>query len=186
MTKTSISIEITESHPAYQWAKRQSDSVNAMGHIGTHIDCYTTTPEQHRYTPDAVMLDCSDSMPDIKIVSAMPLKGKALVLYTANLEKNGYGNNAYGKQDTALHSDVLDAILEKSPAFIVIDSYGIGAHGEQHRNFDERCEQHNCFVIENVALTHAMMDTLTALEIEFDTTSASTGKRCEVIAVLSK
>ncbi|MGF1793365.1 hypothetical protein L4D21_22495 [Photobacterium profundum] len=30
MNRKNISIEISKDHPAYQWAKRQSDSVNAM------------------------------------------------------------------------------------------------------------------------------------------------------------
>lgn len=70
--------------------------------------------------------------------------------------------------------------------FIVIDSYGIGAHGDEHISFDKRCEENNCFVIENVYLTKSMLDTLDSLEISFDSTSSSTGKRCDVIALSSK
>jgi len=184
MTRTPISIEINETHPAYQWAKHQSDSVNALGHIGTHIDCYTKVPQQNSYTTETVIIDCSESMPNVNQISALTLTSKSLVLYTANLEKNGYGNKGYGEQNTALDSDVLDAILQQFPAFIVIDSYGIGAHGDEHISFDKRSEDHDCFVIENVALTKAMLTTLTALEIDFDRTAASTGKRCDVIAVL--
>ncbi|MCW8328924.1 cyclase family protein [Photobacterium sp. SDRW27] len=180
-----VSLEINEEHPAYQWAKQHSDSVNALGHIGTHIDCYTKVPQQNHYSTEAVIIDCSERMPNIEQITALALTGKSLVLYTANLEKNGYGNKDYGDLDTTLDTTVLDAILQQSPAFIVIDSYGIGAHGDEHIRFDKRCEEHGCFVIENVVLTKAMLTTLTALDIEFDKIAASTGKRCEVTAILT-
>ena len=184
-TRQSISLLITEDHPAYQWAKKQSDSVNAFGHIGTHIDCYTKVPENSHYITDTLLLDCTQAMPCMSDIKKLDLTGKSLVLFTANLENNGYGTPEYGKADTTLDSDVLDAILGKNPAFIVIDSYGIGAHGDEHISFDKRCEENDCFVIENAVLDHEMAGRLTQLDIDFDVTSASTGKRCEVIAILN-
>ncbi|MGF1793364.1 hypothetical protein L4D21_22490 [Photobacterium profundum] len=122
-------------------------------------------------------------MPTLAQVETLNLSGKSLVLYTGNFEKNGYGNSNYGAKSTVLNSDVLDSILNSSPMFIAIDSYGIGAHGDEHISFDKRCEENNCFVIENICLTKVMLGTLDSLEISFDPTSASTGKRCDVIAV---
>ena len=107
---------------------------------------------------------------------------RALVLYTAKVEQNGYGTPAYGKAVTWLEAQVLDRLLEVAPAFIVIDSYGIGRHGEQHIAFDKRCESRGCFVIENVALSREVCSGLAGLAIDIDTASPSTGKRCEVIA----
>ncbi|MGF1680100.1 hypothetical protein [Photobacterium minamisatsumaniensis] len=183
MYQKNISIDINESHPAYQWAKRQSDSVNAMGHIGTHIDCYTKVPEETKYRTSVHIIDCSQAMPTLEQIEGLDLADKSLVLYTSNLEQNGYGNPNYGAQSTVLDSGVLDAILACQPMFIVIDSYGIGTHGDEHIDFDKRCESHDCFVIENVSLTRAMLDHLIALTISFDATAASTGKRCDVIAL---
>ncbi|MGF1869035.1 cyclase family protein [Photobacterium indicum] len=183
MNRKNISIEISEDHPAYQWAKRQSDSVNAMGHIGTHIDCYTKIPLEAAYTTPIHIIDCSEAMPTLAQVETLELSGKSLILYTGNFEENGYGNSNYGAKSTVLNSDVLDSILNSSPMFIAIDSYGIGAHGDEHISFDKRCEENNCFVIENICLSKVMLDTLDSLEISFDPTSASTGKRCNVIAL---
>lgn len=183
ITRQSISLSINADHPAYQWAKKQSDSVNAFGHIGTHIDCYTKVPKHHHYITDTLLLDCNQAMPCMSDIEKLDISGKSLVLFTANLENNGYGTPEYGKADTSLDSDVLDAILAKRPAFIVIDSYGIGTHGDEHISFDKRCEENDCFVIENVVLNHEMADRLTRLDIYFDITSASTGKRCEVTAI---
>ncbi|PSU35563.1 hypothetical protein [Photobacterium lutimaris] len=185
LTRQCISLAINEQHPAYQWAKKQSDSVNAFGHIGTHIDCYTKVPAKNHYTTDTVLLDCTGSMPCLNDIEPLDIAGKSLVLFTGNLENNGYGTPAYGKADTALCSEVLDAMLAKQPAFIVIDSYGIGAHGDEHINFDKRCEENNCFVIENVILSSEMADNLIELDIMFDANSASTGKRCEVTATFN-
>lgn len=164
-TRQSISLLINEDHPAYQWAKKQSDSVNAFGHIGTHIDCYTKVPENSHYITDTLLLDCTQVMPCIDDIEKLDIVGKSLVLFTANLENNGYGTPEYGKTYTALDSDVLDAILAKNPAFIVIDSYGIGAHGDEHISFDKRCEENDCFVIENVVLNHEMAVTSQRLPV---------------------
>lgn len=183
MNRKNISVEISQDHPAYQWAKRQSDSVDAMGHIGTHVDCYTKTPTQTAYSTPVHIIDCVQAMPTLAQVEALDLTGKSLVLYTGNFEQNGYGNPNYGGKATLLDSDVLDAILKASPVFIVIDSYGIGAHGEQHISFDKRCEANDCFVIENVCLTKEIAESLDSLEIGFDPNCASTGKRCDVIAL---
>ncbi|MCP4115801.1 MAG: hypothetical protein GY737_10415 [Desulfobacteraceae bacterium] len=185
MKKVNLSIEFTEDHPAYQWAKQQSDSVNAMGHIGTHIDCYSKEPTHTDYKVETVVVDCSAGMPSASIFSSLSLNGKALVLYTANLEKNGYGNDQYGKTPTILKDDVLDAILKKNPKFIVIDSYGIGSHGDEHIAFDKRCEKYGCFVIENVNLTGFVADHLTSIELSIDSKLASTGKRCDITGLLT-
>lgn len=185
MKKVSLSIEMTEGHPAYQWAKRQSDSVNAMGHIGTHIDCYTHEPRLTDYHVEAVVVDCSVGMPSASVISSLNLNDKALVLYTSNLEQNGYGNSRYGETSTVLARDVLDTILGKKPQFIVIDSYGIGAHGDEHIAFDKRCEACGCFVVENVKLTRHVAEHLASVELSIDKATASTGKRCHVVGILS-
>ncbi|GFS02070.1 methyltransferase domain protein [Elysia marginata] len=123
-------------------------------------------------------------MPTLDSIAPLNLSGKALVLYTANLESNGYGNDVYAKTRTVLKSDVLDQILSKSPAFIVIDSYGIGGHGGEHQMFDKRCEQYGCFVIENITLTRPVAEQLAQLDITIDKTSQSSGKRVDVKGIL--
>lgn len=184
MTHHLISLELDETHPAYQWAKRQSDSVNAFGHIGTHIDCYTRRPTQTHYRTEAVVIDCREGMPTAADIERYQIQGKALVLYTANTAAHQYGTEAYGKHDTALHSDVLDAILGQSPAFIIIDSYGIGQHGDEHMAFDRRCEATGCFVVENVLLTPPIAEQLRQVVIAIPTTRQdATGLRCEVTAI---
>ncbi|GAA4650855.1 hypothetical protein GCM10023116_31380 [Kistimonas scapharcae] len=184
MQPVPLSLELTEDHPAYQWAKRQSDAVGAIGHIGTHIDCYTREPEEAFYRVETIVLDCRSGMPAADDINQLNLSGKALVLYTANLECNGYGNDVYAKTSTVLESHVLDQILMSSPAFIVIDSYGIGGHGGEHQMFDKRCEKHGCFVIENITLTESVAEQLTQLEITIDKTIQSSGKRVDVKAIL--
>lgn len=54
-----LDIELDLDHPAYLWAKKQSDSVNALGHIGTHLDCYTSSPEELYYDLECIVFDCS-------------------------------------------------------------------------------------------------------------------------------
>lgn len=176
-----LHINITEEHPAYQWAKSQSDSVNAIGQIGTHLDCYTAEPAKDAYEIDAVVFDCTETMPTVKQFEEADLCGKAVVLYTGVLNSVGYGSDAYGKSDTFLTQESLDTLLAKLPAFIVTDACGIGNHGEEHQCFDKQCEKHNCFVIENVLLPPTSLNLLSRIHLAVDLTSFSTGKRCEVI-----
>jgi hypothetical protein len=183
MYKKQLSLVIETGHPAYEWAKKQSDSVSAFGHIGTHIDCYESEPEKANYEVSAAILNCTDKMPSENDLGTLDISGKALVLFTGNIEKNGYGTSEYGAMNTVLESKTLDFILSKSPAFIVIDSYGIGAHGEEHIAFDKRCESNDCFVIENVILSPVVISSLQKLKISFDKSSKSTGKRCIVTAI---
>ncbi|CAG36652.1 cyclase family protein [Desulfotalea psychrophila] len=182
MYEHDLSLVIDEDHPAYRWAKKQSDSVSALGHIGTHIDCYQHVPEKNDYQVETVVLDCSERMPLPAEIEGLDLSGKALVLFSGNLEKNGYGSPEYGAEKTILPSAVLDLILTKSPAFILIDSYGIGAHGEEHISFDKRCEAEKCFVIENVLLTASIVFSLTRLKIQFNRAFAATAIPCKLRA----
>ncbi|ASI96132.1 cyclase family protein [Vibrio rotiferianus] len=181
-----LHIDVNETHPAYQWAKRQSDSVEAFGHIGTHIDCYTKAPLRNCYHIDTVVIDCRQGMPSLEMVRGLDVGGKGVVLYTGNLEHNGYGTADYGQTPTHLDSQVLDHLLREKTAFILIDSYGIGAHGDEHISYDKRCEASDCFVIENIMLSEVIAKRICSVSIEFDRDSQSTGKRCEVVAVLSE
>ena len=180
MYHANLSLVIEEGHPAFEWAKKQSDSVHAFGHIGTHIDCYESTPEKRAYEVSSVVIDCTEKMPSVEGIESQCLSGKALVLFTGNVERNRYGTPAYGAMATSLDREVLDTILRQSPAFIVIDSYGIGAHGEEHIRFDKTCEANGCFVIENVNLSQNHIHSLKKLRISFDRLADSTGKRCDV------
>lgn len=181
MEQIPLHIKVTEEHPAYQWAKSQSDSVNAIGHIGTHLDCYTAEPAKKNYKVDVVVFDCTEIMPTAVQFEEADLCGKAVVLYTGILNSVGYGSEAYGKSVTFLTQASLDALLTNLPAFIVIDACGIGNHGEEHQRFDKQCEKQNCFVIENVLLPPNTMNSLRRIYIVVDLASSSTGKRCEVI-----
>ncbi|WP_430735537.1 hypothetical protein [Halodesulfovibrio aestuarii] len=175
-----LHIEITEEHPAYRWAKSQSDSVNAIGHIGTHLDCYTTEPTKDTYEVDVVVFDCTKAMPTAAQFAESDLIGKAVVFYTCVLNSAGYGSDVYGKSKTFLTQKALDALLIRKPAFILIDACGIGNHGEEHQRFDKQCERQNCFVIENVLLSEEIVKSLRRIRIAVDLESPSTGKCCQV------
>lgn len=175
-----LHIDISENHPAYLWAKKQSDSVNAFGHIGTHLDCYTAQPQCSSYKVDVVVFECREGMPTVADFGKFDLKEKAVVLYTGVLDRCGYGTDEYGQQNTFLTSDTLDALLAATPSFVLIDACGIGGHGSEHQEFDMRCEKHGCFVIENILLTAESVKYLSSVKIDIDLSTPSTGKRCQV------
>jgi hypothetical protein len=93
-----LSLELSKEHPSYLWAKRQSDSVNALGHIGTHIDCYTASPKESEYELEVELIRCFNGIPEINEIEKRNIRGKALILYTDVLNKFGYGTKEYVKQ----------------------------------------------------------------------------------------
>ena len=177
-----LHIKLDSTHPSYQWLEQEADRIGAKGHYGTHIDCYTKTPLKENHHLPAVIIDCTKSMPSIDSANQLPsLKGKALVLYTGNLYLNDYGSRAYfNETDTSISKEVLTMILSKEPCFILIDSYGIGNHGEDHINLDKQCEIADCFVIENICIAPSQLNKINNLHIRCNLEYPSTGKPCEV------
>ena len=178
-----LHITLTEDNPIFQKARARSKT-GAMGHIGTHFDCYTLAPSASHYELPGIVLDCREGLPEIDACRNLPnLTGKALLLHTANEETNGYGNDAYFKRETSFTDEALKEILENHhPAFIVIDSHGIGPSGAIHTARDVLCEKHNCHVIENTNLGALAGKAQVTLIIDVDIANPSTGKPCKVYA----
>lgn len=182
---TKLHIELNKSAKIYEWLNTQADKIGARGHIGTHLDCYTSTPQKSEYIVSTHILDCRKYMPSLQLCHSLPmLNGKGLILYTGNMELNEYGSEAYLRKATFLAKETLDALMAKSPLFILIDSYGIGAHGKEHIEYDKLCENSGCYVIENIYLGSENMDTLERVKINIDIDNISTGKPCRVYKVL--
>ncbi len=179
-----LHIELEKDNPAYKWAEKQSDSVNAFGHIGTHMDCYSKVPQENEYEVDVVVIDCKESMPTEEEVEKLSLNGKAIFLYTGVMNNFGYGTKEYGSADTFLSEKALARILKEKPKFILIDGCGIGNHGAQHIKFDKKCEAVNCFVIENIFLNDSIVHSIKKVAIRVMKTTDSTGKKCEVYAIV--
>lgn len=178
-----LHIDLDPSHPAYGWLEKQADQIGASGHFGTHIDCYTSVPQKDEYCLPVFMLDCRKGMPTTEKVTSLPsLNNQALVLYTNNMAANDYGTTSYfNDTDTSISEETLKVILEKQPLFILIDSYGIGKHGNNHIDLDKMCEQSGCYVIENIRLTPEIVHQMQTIQITFDLNYPSTGKLCKVV-----
>lgn len=176
-----LHIELDSNHPSYEWLVKQADKIGAKGHFGTHIDCYTSTPEQNQFTLPAHIIDCRHGMPTPEEASALPsLKNKALILHTGNMYKNDYGTDAYFGTPTFIQEDALKQILDKSPQLILIDSYGIGKHGPHHTELDKTCEASGCYVVENIRIIPEEADKIHTIQINFDLNYPSTGKPCTI------
>ena len=179
-----LHIELDHTHPSYAWLEQQADKIGAKGHYGTHIDCYTRTPDNDEFNLPVYILDCREQMPTMETAKALPsLENKALILYTGNLYTNDYGSKAYfDSMDTTVDNDILLEILKKKPQLILIDSYGIGQHGPEHQNRDKTCESFGCFVIENIRIAPEDIDTIHTIKVSFNLNYPSSGKPCMVIA----
>lgn len=177
-----LHIELDSSHPAYGWLEKQADKIGAKGHFGTHIDCYTSIPTHSEYHIPIYIIDCQNGMPTLEDVATLPsLHGKALLLFTANMYHHEYGSHSYfSETDTSLEIEVLQRILEKSPQLILIDSYGIGKHGQHHIERDMLCEENGCYVIENIYVTPEESKKIQMIHVKFDLNYPSTGKPCKV------
>lgn len=176
-----LHIELDKEHSAFQWLETQADKIGARGHIGTHLDCYTCIPQKSEYQIKIHCMDCSSSMPDLADCQSMPnLKQAALLLYTGNMEQNGYGNKAYFEKDTTLSEEALKEILRHEPLFIMIDSHGIGSQGKVHIGLDKLCESNGCHVIENINMTSAIKNDIHNIKILIVIENPSTGKPCKL------
>ncbi|MBD8387442.1 cyclase family protein [Dysgonomonas sp. BGC7] len=176
-----LHIELDSSHPAYEWLEKQADKIGAKGHFGTHIDCYTSSPSENKYNLPIYLMNCINGMSSAETIQSLSqLNGQALILYTGNLHRNGYGTQEYFGADTTLSREALTLILEKKPSFILIDSYGIGHHGENHQSLDKQCEASGCYVIENICIAPEEVQKIQRINIEFDLDYPSSGKPCKV------
>lgn len=166
---------------AMKWANQQADKLGARGHVGTHLDCYTSAPSQAEYNISATILDCSSSMPGKEEIEKITsLENRGLILHTGNLEKNIYGTDAYFSKETFLTEETLNDILAKKPLFIIIDSHGIAEKGKKHISFDKLCESKGCHVIENVDLSAVKNLENAEIQILIDINHPSTGKPCKL------
>ena len=107
-----LHIKLDENSSAMQWADSQADKLGARGHVGTHLDCYTTVPEKDEYEVRGLILDCRTSEPKPEdILHIDSLENMALVLHTGNSEKHQYGTEDYFNEATFLSEEVLNLIL---------------------------------------------------------------------------
>lgn len=150
-----------------------------MGHVGTHIDCYTEAPKKKEYVMDVVVVDCRQGLPDMDYFQSLDLEKKALMLYTGNAATHGYGSKEYFMYDLGLNWETLQIWLEKRPKFILIDSHGLGMFS-QHRFFDMEFEKNGCFVVMSMLLEGEDILTIQQVRIEIDKDMVSTGKPCKV------
>nr|CRY97541.1 hypothetical protein [uncultured prokaryote] len=179
-----LHIKLNDDSPVIQWANAQADRIGARGHVGTHLDCYTTVPKKSEYNITACVIECQNKMPSLDdIQNIASIENMALLLHTANVEKNEYGTDIYFTTETFLCEEVLYSILEKKPLFIIIDSHGIAEKGNKHIEFDKICEANGCHVIENVDLSCIGNQKKIKLKILINITHQSTGKPCEVYSI---
>lgn len=176
-----LHLTLTEDSPAFLKALARSKT-GARGHIGTHFDCYTKEPDAAHYEIPGLVIDCRNGMPDLEACRKLPdLTGKALILHTGNEETNGYGNEAYFRHETFFTDEALQEILvHHHPAFLIIDSHGIGLSGAIHTARDKLCESFNCHVIENTNQCVLADKENVDLVIDVDVANPSTGKPCKV------
>ena len=117
-------------------------------------------------------------MPGAAAFNALPsLKGRVLILHTGNEEENRYGSEAYFKRETFLSEE---ALLAKSPLFIIVDSHRLNQSGVVHKALDVKCERHGCHVIENVSLKALTGKSTVVVSINVDFRNTSTGKPCTI------
>ncbi len=172
-----LHLTLDENGPIYQKTLARSRT-GARGHVGTHLDCYTGTTDKDHYEMDACIVDCTNGIPDMRQLPS--LKGKALVLYTGNMEHHEYASEEYHATRLPVTDEMLGEILDHEPTFILLDTHGMGESGKMHTAMDIRCERHGCHVIENVRLLPIKGMTETRLYIDVDTNNPSSGKPCKV------
>lgn len=156
--------------------------VSAPRGISARILTAIPPPDRESYTRlEAVVLDCLKGMPGAAAFNALPsLKGRVLILHAGNEEENRYGSEAYFKRETFLSEEALEALLAKSPLFIIVDSHGLNQSGVLHKALDVKCKRHGCHVIENASLKALTGKSTVVVSINVDFHNTSTGKPCTI------
>lgn len=149
---TDLTLHVNRDNPVLKWAKAQKNPYLAMGHVGTHLDTYNKTviPLEYFKAP-GILFDIRHThkvtLQNIK-PEIIP-KGSFVIFHTGQIERFNYGDKEYFSDHPYLADEVIDVLLAKKVHFIGIDSPGICQHAE-HEQTDRKCEQHGCYVIENL------------------------------------
>lgn len=181
---TDLTLHIAFDNPALKWAKAQKNPHLAMGHVGTHLDTYNKSiiPLDYFKSP-GILFDVRHTK-EVTLADLQPeLIGKnCFVLFrTGQMERCSYGDQAYFTDHPQLSDEVIALLLQKQVRFIGIDSPGIRQHA-QHEQADRKCEQHGCYVIENLTnLQQLPAKNFTVYTMWLDD-AAMTGLPCRVLA----
>lgn len=125
------------------------------GHVGTHLDVYQKSDIPMDYfKTNGVLIDAShiaeEREIEIKDVEGIEIPEHSFVfIRTARIEKYAYGQDEYFANHPQLSHDLIQYLLDKKVWFIGIDCSGI-RQGSEHQPADELCEEHGCYVIENL------------------------------------
>lgn len=169
------------------WANSQDNKLAAMGHVGTHLDTYNKTRIPLEYfRTNGILVDATSFADkreiDIEDIAHLAIPPHAFVLFrTGQLEKYGYGTDAYWENSPQLSRRLIDYLLEQKVCFIGVDCEGLRRRAE-HQDADKLCESKGTYVIEN--LCH--MDRITSTQFTVYTMwiddEELTGLKCRVLA----
>ncbi|CAH2215383.1 cyclase family protein [Tepidibacter aestuarii] len=164
-----ITLKLDKDNKVWKWLESQENKLINAGHIGSHIDVYkkSNIPIEY-FKTKGVLIDCTnyglDEEIGIEVLKDIEIEESSFIIFKTNIQINyPYGSDIYVKQHPELSWELIDYLLERNVHFIGIDFAGI-RRGKEHFKADEKSEENNTYVIENLDLRKLKI----TIEDEFD------------------
>lgn len=130
------------------------------GHLGTHFDVMDKEFPLEFTKRKGVVFDVSKvTNRDIDLCDIdvhLVEKDMFVVFYSGFIEKEDYGSRTYFKAHPQLSINLIDRLLELGVSVIGVDFAGV-RRGQEHTPMDQRCADHDVFVIENLCNLKAVV-----------------------------
>lgn len=178
-----LTTKISEDCPILSWANAQENPYLAMGHVGTHLDCYEKTEIPLSYcVSEAVLFDVRavEEITEKEVELERIHEEDFVLLRTGRMEQYGYGQPGYFHQHPQLSHELIQKLIERNIRFIGLDGPGI-RRGDEHEQEDRLCEQHGIYVIENLSNLDRISGRMRVHTMWMEE-AARTGLRCRVLA----
>jgi kynurenine formamidase len=149
-----LSLALSFDHPLFAEMRQKRPGPIDAGHVGTHLDSRLLQPIPLARTHSAaVLIDVTQAGRDIGVEAlrhADIQPEDAIVLYTGHMQRYPYTSREYFADHPQLSWEAVEYLVAKQPAFISIDALGLRRGQQPHHQVDSYCEEHGCYVIENL------------------------------------
>ncbi|WP_215781528.1 cyclase family protein [Paludibacterium sp. B53371] len=149
-----LSLSLSFDHPLFAEMRITRPGPIDAGHVGTHLDSRLLQPiPLNRSHCAAVLIDVSQAGRDIGVEALRQAdirQNDAIILYTGHMQRFPYTSREYFADHPQLSWEAVEYLIARQPAFIGIDALGLRRGEQPHHEVDSYCEDHGCYVIENL------------------------------------
>jgi len=138
----------------------ENEKMAFFGHPGTHFDVMDKKfPQEYLKRPGLVFDEADVGEREIgaaDINLGLVQKDMFVAFHTGFIERVAYGSKEYFGNHPRLSNELIDLLLEKRLAIIVVDFAGL-RRGTEHTPKDQYCADRGAFVVENLTNLAAVL-----------------------------